>query len=104
MRLSNWHIIPCNDGITHYFYGDLEYYIENDDLTAEEIEREIPFENAKTSNFIELINNYYEDINRHSMPNTINMIQNLLQKCELPEEKLDAFWKNYCEKLYNDEI
>lgn len=102
MTLDNWHVIPNEDGTIQHYYGDLEYFIEDGSIQPEDIKREIPFDKLPATSYMELINDEYEDRNRHSMPKTILMINNILTSAtlNLTVEQHRLFWQKYCKRLY----
>lgn len=99
MTIHDWYVIRDNrTQKTHLVYGSIQEYIE-DEPALENNYHEIPFEDWSTEYLIEIIEDFYEDCNRHSMCGEARRLQEILTAVSIEPEKQQQFFQQYVKNL-----
>lgn len=102
MHLEDWHVIKDTDKQKdHMVYGDIQEYIEECHPDLQNY-TEIPFEQWGIDTLTEIIGDYYEDINRHSMCDFADNIQTMMDKAGISKEQQQKFFQYYAKDLFNN--
>lgn len=104
MKLSDWTVIKyVNEKGHRYIYGDLDEYMEECSVYDEPEFTVIPKNEWTSTDCMELIDNLFEDINKHSMiGQTKRLIYTTMQELKMTESDINIFMQAYTEKIYKE--
>lgn len=101
MHLEDWHVVRDTDKKEdHIVYGNIQEYIEECQPDLKNY-TEIPFEQWDIDTLTEIIGDYYEDINLHSMCDFADNIQTMMDKADISKEQQQKFFQYYAKDLFN---
>lgn len=101
MQIENWHVIKeKNTDTQHLIYGPIEEYIDECEPEWKDDYTEISQENWDVSTMSEVIGDMLEDNNHHRMTDIPNMIEECLEKANIPTDMQQKFFQKYMEAMF----